>query len=77
MQKQMLVREIVKIERESPDLNIRVKAAREAADMSILACAKAVKVSRQYWSQLENNRLESVSIDLIRTIETALGAKLL
>ncbi|WP_373543994.1 helix-turn-helix domain-containing protein [Chamaesiphon sp.] len=73
----MLVREIVKTETEFPDLHLRIKSAREAAELSIQSCADLAKVSRQYWSQLENNRLDAVSIDLVRAIEDILGTKLI
>ena len=77
MSRQMLVREIIKTETEFPDLHLRIKSAREAADMSITACANAVDVSRQYWSKLENNRLDAISIDLVRQIETTLKVNLI
>jgi transcriptional regulator with XRE-family HTH domain len=73
----MLVREIIKTETAFPDLHLKIKSAREASKLSIQSCADLVKVSRQYWSQLENNRLEAVSIDLIRSIEDVLGTKLI
>jgi DNA-binding XRE family transcriptional regulator len=77
MPNHMLVREIIKTETAFPDLHLKIKSARKATNLSIQACADLAEVSRQYWSQLENNRLDAVSIDLIRSIEKVLGAKLI
>jgi transcriptional regulator with XRE-family HTH domain len=77
MPNHMLVREIIKTETAFPNLHLKIKSARKAANLSIQSCADLVDVSRQYWSQLENNRLDAVSIDLIRSIENALGTKLI
>lgn len=73
----MLVLTIVKTKTEYPDLPMQITAAREKAKLSKAKCAELCGVSRQYWSQLESNRLEVVSSDLIREIEAVLDTKFL
>jgi transcriptional regulator with XRE-family HTH domain len=73
----MIVREIIKQETEHPDLHLKIRQARKAAQMSIATCSEAAKVSRQYWSKLENNSIEAVSLDLIRRIESVLKIELI
>jgi transcriptional regulator with XRE-family HTH domain len=70
MSNTMLVLEIIKIETELADLSDRIKQAREKAGLSGAKCSELVGVSRQYFSQLENNRLKVVAIELIRKIES-------
>ena len=71
----MVILEIIKTMTEYPDLPIQIMTARKKADLNINKCAELCGVSRQYWSQLENNRLHIVSSELIHTIEQVLGAK--
>lgn len=73
----MIVKEIIKREYEVPDLHQKIRSARKDANLSISQIANKVGVTRQYWSQVENNRLDSISIDLLRNIEKILNTTLL
>lgn len=73
----MIVREIIKSEREIPDLHQKIRDARLAAKFTVQYCSSAAGVSRQYWAMIESNRAEAISIELLRKIETLLGASFL
>jgi DNA-binding XRE family transcriptional regulator len=73
----MVILEIIKTMTGYPDLPIKIMVARKKAGLNIKKCAELCGVSRQYLSQLENNRLHIVSADLIHTIESVLEEKLI
>lgn len=65
----MIVREVVKREREYPGLGDRIKAAQKSSGLSVEKVIRSLDLSRTYWNRLVKDEGMSLSIDLLRKIE--------
>lgn len=73
----MLVIETIKVATQVSDLPRKVTDARIKAGLSIQALANQIGYSRQHLSRLENGKLDSVDIELIKKIEQAVGERIM
>lgn len=70
------VRKTIQKEQDIPDLAQKIKQAREKSDLSVTGLAKAAGISRKYWYQIENDKIEgSLSYDTLCKIQSALGVE--
>lgn len=51
----------------------KIKEYREANNLSITELAKKVGITREYMSQIENNRVDNIGTKLLLSIARALG----
>jgi transcriptional regulator with XRE-family HTH domain len=67
------VRQIVKREVDAPDLAQRIKDAQKRSGQSVSRICKDLGISRAYWYRLVAGKEESISEDLLRSIERLLN----
>lgn len=71
------VRKRIEKEQDFPDLPEKIRQARAQSDLTVTGLAKAAGISRKYWYQIENDKLEcALSYDTLCRIESALGVNL-
>ena len=71
------VKRVVETVKDFPGLGERIRLAREKDGRTVTAIAKACGLSRQYWYQLESERvLAPITEDVVRKIEAGLNIDL-
>ena len=69
------VRRIIKQEIDAPGLGTKIKNARDASSRSLSALCREVGISRNYWYQLEAEKvMGGITEEMLRKIEAVLGA---
>lgn len=73
----MDVKRTVEVVKSFPGLGKKIKKAREGDQRSLSQICRECGISRPYWYQLENERIQSfVSEDIIRKVEVTLDVDL-
>jgi len=71
------VKRVTETVREFAGLGERIRVARERDGRTLTAIAKACNLSRQYWYQLESEKVTApITEDVVRRIEQGLGVDL-
>ncbi|MDZ7970559.1 MAG: helix-turn-helix transcriptional regulator [Nostoc sp. DedSLP03] len=66
----------VTFSKEIPGLGEKIKALRKASPKSLTELAAEAGISTPHWHRVENEKIQELPIETLRSIEKALGAKL-
>ncbi|UKP01117.1 helix-turn-helix domain-containing protein [Nostoc sp. UHCC 0870] len=66
----------VTFSKEIPGLGEKIKALRKASPKSLTELAAEAGISTPHWNRIENEKIQELPIETLRSIEKALGAEL-
>lgn len=71
--KTLIVRKVVKTEVNAPGLGASIREAQQKSGKSVESVIREVDISRTYWNNIVNERIDALSWDLLKKIELSIG----
>ncbi len=69
----LIVRKIVKTEVQVTGLGASIREAQKKSGKSVETVIREIDISRTYWNNIVNERIDALSWDLLKKIEGAIG----
>jgi hypothetical protein len=73
--KTLVVRKIVKTEVDATGLGAEIRDAQKKSGKSVEVIIREVNISRTYWNNIVNEKIDALSWDLLVKIEGSIGWK--